>query len=64
MSKIFANTNAAKYGDIMSEDAGFVVTDAHASKSGKLLFMNKNLKRWLRRENDDLKFFNINFIMP
>jgi len=39
MSKIFANITSAKYGDIMSEDAGFVVTDAHASKSGMLLFI-------------------------
>lgn len=46
------------------ENAGFIVVDAHQSTYGKILFMNKTLKKYLKRDNEDIRFLHINQTMP
>lgn len=36
----------------MNEDSGFIVTDGHGASFGKLLFMNKTMKRWLKKDGE------------
>lgn len=48
----------------MNEDSGFIVSDGHSNSNGKIIFMNKTIKRWLLREEEDSKFLNINSLMP
>ncbi|CDW76681.1 pas domain s-box family protein [Stylonychia lemnae] len=60
MNKMFQSNMRGK----ISEDSGFIVSDGHSNNSGKILFMNKTIKRWLLREEDDTKFLNINALMP
>lgn len=49
---------------LINEDSGFMVADGHALTSGRILFINKILRRWLLKDNEELKFMNINAIMP
>lgn len=57
MNKMFQNNMRGKQ---MNEDSGFIVTDGHANANGKLLFMNKTLRRWLQREDEELRFIHLN----
>ena len=45
-------------------ESGFVLVDGKAQSQGTILMMNKVLRRLLNREEEELKFMNINCMMP
>eukprot|EP00347_Sterkiella_histriomuscorum_P002941 403366205 len=61
MNKMFQSNIKSK---LMNEDSGFIVTDGHVQSNGKILFINKILKRWLLQEDEQAKFLNINSLLP
>ena len=65
MNKMFAGASSSLLkGKLMNEDSGFLVVDGHTATMGKMLFMNKTLRRNLQRDLDELKFTNISSLMP
>lgn len=47
MNKMFQNNIKTK---LMTENSGFIVVDGHGAQTGKILFVNNILRRWLIKE--------------
>ncbi|CDW88868.1 pas domain s-box family protein [Stylonychia lemnae] len=46
------------------QESGFVLVDGKTQTQGQIIMMNKILRRWIKRDEDEIKFLNISVIMP
>eukprot|EP00347_Sterkiella_histriomuscorum_P001462 403371946 len=46
------------------QESGFILVDGKSQSQGQILMMNKSLRRVLKRDEEEIKFLNINSLMP
>eukprot|EP00347_Sterkiella_histriomuscorum_P022071 403331786 len=46
------------------QESGFILVDGKTQTQGQILMMNKSLRRAMKRDEEEVKFLNINSLMP